>query len=316
MSTSIQWTEQTWNPIAGCNMVSFGCTNCYAMTMAHRLAAMGQEKYVGLTKKANGRAVWTGKINFNVAALTIPMKRRKPTMWFVNSMSDLFHEDVPFEFVDRVFAVMALCLQHTFQILTKRPERMAEYLNDSRSMLGFKTDENVWKTAACMDGERFTKAYKPNLNDIGHWPLPNVWLGTSIENQSTAEDRIPHLLRCPAAVRFLGAEPLLDYIDLTEWIERIGWVIVGGESGPGARQCDVDDVQQIVDLCQLAKVPVFVKQLGAKPFKGRGEPDGWPEEGSQVNWETGEIHLKDRKGGTPSEWPEDLRVREFPEVRP
>lgn len=295
-ATSIEWTDATWNPVAGCSLVSPGCTNCYAMRMAARLEAMGQPKYVGLTRKVNGHHVWTGKVTTDDAALMQPLSWRKPRRVFVNSMSDLFHEAVPFEFVDRVFAVMALTPQHTYQILTKRPERMAEYLEDrdvvkrifgpAISFLAAR-DVNIefeaWVGSICSKKE----SYK--------WPLPNVWLGTSVEDQSRADERIPHLLRCPAVVRFLSVEPMLGPIDLTRlepgkgmdgldclrggWHQgdgriyeqhstptgehgSISWVIVGGESGPGARPMHPQWARDIRDQCQAAGVPYFFKQWG------------------------------------------------------
>jgi protein gp37 len=199
---------------------------------------------------------------------------------FVNSMSDLFHEAVPFEFVNEVFAVMSMTPQHTYQILTKRPERMAKYM----------------------------------LLRMGRRPLPNVWLGTSVENQTTADERIPHLLRCPAAVRFLSCEPLLGPISFSVKCppeyqphirhDRIGWVITGGESGPGARPCNVEWIRSIVLRCKAAQVPVFVKQLGAKPYDPSWHGNGTTT-GSAMN-------LNDSKGGDPDEWSDDLRVREMP----
>ena len=290
-NTKIEWTDATWNPMAGCSIVSPGCHKCYAMRTAYRLEAMGQEKYQGTTEKENGRILWTGKINLDEKALSIPLKKKKPTTWFVNSMSDLFHEDVPFEFVDKVFAVMALCPQHTFQVLTKRPERMAEYLSTA-----------MCRIAGVLDSE-----FKlgPFPNGIV-WPKRNIWLGTSVEDQQRADERIPHLLRCPATVRFLSCEPLLGPIDLllsAPELDDIGcgidWVIAGGESGPGARRCDIENIRFIVRQCRDASVPCFVKQVGSNSFmgvKGFGPT------------------IKHPKGGEISEWPEDIRVREMPHV--
>jgi protein gp37 len=252
--TGIEWTEATWNPIAGCTPVSPGCLNCYAATMSHRLQGMGQAKYHGLTVLHNGRRTFNGKLSFDEDMLAAPLKWRKPRRVFVNSMSDLFHEGVPFEYVDKVFAVMALCPQHTFQILTKRPERMAEYLsshdvgsrwamlcvgigNDARLNLGI--------------SRHISAAVAVNWTRSG---LPNVWLGASAENQQTYDARREHLMACPAAVRFLSLEPLLGQIILPFYPDRasIRWVIIGGESGPGARPCDVADVRFLVGQCAAA----------------------------------------------------------------
>lgn len=336
--SKIEWTEKTWNPVVGCTPVSSGCLNCYAATMARRLEGMGVAEYqprrldrdgrnvtglpglqdesdrtVRIAEVKGGRAVFTGDVRTVPDRLPDPLHWRKPALIFVNSMSDLFHESVPFEFIDRVFAVMALCPQHTFQVLTKRPERMAEYLTsmDGRDMM------RLGAASAAMDtGRQFdTLAYR--------WPLPNVWLGTSVENQATADERIPHLLRCPAAVRFLSCEPLLGAVDLglrsclmgnrgglinvdgqIGRLPGIDWVIVGGESGPHARPCDVAWVRSVVGQCRAAGVPCFVKQLGARPYH--------VEDGEKLA-----IMLKSRKGGVPEEWegyPETdgLNVREWP----
>jgi len=231
--TKIEWSEHVWNPIAGCSVVSPGCHHCYAMRMAGRLEAMRLPKYSGTTK--DGR--WTGRINLDEEALMIPLRRKKPTTWFVNSMSDLFHEAVPNEFLRRVFAVMSECRQHVFQVLTKRAERMRDYL------------ANPWRRGDT-------------------WPLPNVCCGVSVEDQQRADERIGLLLRTPAAMRFLSVEPMLAPINLTSYIgtERqgpISLVIVGGESGPGARPMHPDWVRSIRDQCEAAGVPFFFKQWGA-----------------------------------------------------
>lgn len=497
--SSIEWTEATWNPVIGCTPVSPGCLNCYAATMARRLEGMGKPEYapkriapdgterighiaealepgtktVRIAEVRNGRAVFTGEVRTLTDRLDVPLKRRKPTMYFVNSMSDLFHEAVPFEFVDRVFAVTALCPQHTFQVLTKRPERMAEYLTDkttpfrvARAIDVISVDQSLatakeeFRDVPGFPGYRVSNlgtvfgprtALQPQVGEQGHcrvtlykdgaahrelvhrlvlsvfdrpptdgeqachkngdpgcnaihnlrwgtqsdnwqdrtrhgrhqsytkltpdeaaqikaliqagepaehvgprfgvsatqarniargdqwgikppiqWPLPGVWLGTSVENQEQADKRIPHLLRCPAAVRFLSCEPLLGAVDLGQYLPRtccmgerdyldmdgeymgsgpcdchgqplpgVDWVIAGGESGPGARPCDVAWIRSIVSQCRDAGVAVFVKQLGRRPVIPANEP--WT--------------CLDRKGGDPAEWPEDLRVREMPEAR-
>lgn len=222
--TSIEWTERTWNPIVGCSVLSPGCTNCYAMKMAARLERMGQDRYVGLTKPTKAGPVWTGELRLVEDALTLPLRRRKPTTWFVNSMSDLFHESVPDVWIDRVFAVMALAPQHTFQVLTKRSARMRAYLTQ--------LDEEPARDTC----RRITLAW-PGRTPIPEggitFPLANVWLGVSAEDQRRADKRIPDLLATPAAVRFVSAEPLLGPIDFAEWIERIEHCGgCGAESGP------------------------------------------------------------------------------------
>lgn len=244
--SKIEWTDETWNPVLGCSKVSPGCQNCYAVTMSHRVESMGNPNYTGLTvKHPNGQRDWSGKVVCLEDRLAIPLKWKKPRRIFVNSMSDLFHEDVPESFIRAVFSVCASARQHKFQILTKRPERMREILDRIKyDML----------------------AIRPGYGA----KLPNVWLGTSVENQQTADERIPHLLQTPAAVRFLSCEPLLGPVDLRpSWLNPtrqnnnpISWVIVGGESGPKARPMHPDWARSLRDQCQAANVPFFFKQWG------------------------------------------------------
>lgn len=295
--SKIQWTDATWNPATGCTRVSEGCRHCYIETTPpFRIAG---RKFI------NGS---TG-VQLHPDRLDQPLHWRKPRRIFVNSLSDLFHEDVPDQFIDKVFAVMGSeeAGQHTFQVLTKRPERMLRYT------------------------QRFTR------HDIEFDKLfPQVQLGVSIEDQRTADERIPILLQTPAAVRFVSAEPLLGPIsfsrDLLSAMERretgdvgLDWVIVGGESGPGARPCDIAWIRSIVQQCQGGGVKVFIKQLGSyvidrndAGFEG-DEPRSWPmdtdvdDPENEWNWQGAKIRirLKDKKGGDMSEWPADLRVREL-----
>jgi protein gp37 len=306
--TTIEWTEQTWNPTTGCDRISPGCDNCYALTMAKRLKGMGSAKY-----QNDGNPTTSGPgfaLTVHPDAVNAPLSWRKPRRVFVNSMSDLFHARVSVEFITDVWRVMEMTPQHTFQILTKRPERLARVLAKVHWVLG-RTE-----------------------------PLPNVWLGTSVENQKYADLRIPALLAAPAAVRFLSMEPLLGPVDLcgpivpgrgrptlTYWLDgrpgwgpdqtddrgrvfqqlavgpALDWVIVGGESGPGARPMDVAWVRQIVEQCQHSKTPVFVKQLGSV----------WARD-TAWGGKTVAGH-RDTKGGNPGYWPADLRVREYPAAR-
>ncbi|MFM2422160.1 MAG: hypothetical protein RL291_690 [Pseudomonadota bacterium] len=221
--TKIEWTEQTWNPIVGCSIVSPGCTNCYAMTMAARLETMGSDRldhYRGTTQPSKRGPVWTGKVAMAPERILLePLRRRKPTMYFVNSMGDLFHEDVPDDWITKAFVVMAGCQHHTFQVLTKRAARMREWLSEPRRHL----EINVALRVSAMRDDR---VYSPAIerlivhNQPPPWPLPNVWLGVSTERQQEANARLPHLLATPAAVRFISAEPLLGPIDLTRWMPR------------------------------------------------------------------------------------------------
>lgn len=278
--TSIEWTEHTWNPIVGCSIVSPGCTNCYAMKMAARIEAMGnQPRYAGTTRKVNGNAVWTGKIaQAPDSVLLAPLRRKKPTTYFVNSMGDLFHEDCPDEWIDPVFAVMALTPQHTYQVLTKRPARMRAYFSHAGRLNS-------------INGQKWSLLGAPRGSKIRHgggeWmspclPLPNVWLGVSAERQQEWDERTDHLRNTLAAIRFVSAEPLLGQIYATKALHepdcdiiehgiagtctcdkpRLDWVIVGGESGHGARSMHPDWARSLRDQCTAAGVAFFFKQWG------------------------------------------------------
>lgn len=292
--TNIEWTDETWNPIAGCNDVSEGCRHCYARTMAGRLEAMGVAKYAGLTVLQGSHRVWTGKISFDEKALLAPLRRKKPTRYFVNSMSDLFHPNVTDAQIDRVFAVMALCPQHTFQVLTKRPGRMLAYLTNEEVQNRWCVAGNPFVVESAIPLEKYADRAMFRDDDgvfrsvFSQWPLPNVWLGVSVEDQKTADGRIPLLLQTPAAVRFISAEPLLGPIDFyavdierPKWREEYGlcedvylkWVIVGGESGPGARPMHPEWARGLRDQCVAAGLPFFFKQwggvyVGAMPWCG------------------------------------------------
>lgn len=265
--TKIEWTEKTWNPIVGCSVLTPGCTNCYAMKMAWRLANNpATPHYAGTVEKVKGKPVWTGKVALAPdRVLTEPLRRRKPTTYFVNSMGDLFHEDVPDAWIDRVFAVGALCPHHILQILTKRGERMREYLTSRHTPIRI-----------CTRLQRLDPHDAPSWPLFeSQWPLANVWLGVSAERQAEADERIPDLLDTPAAVRFLSAEPLLGPVDFDgmwephpnpgmhiNMLESLDWVIAGGESGPGARPMHPDWARALRDQCQAAQVPFFFKQWG------------------------------------------------------
>ncbi|MEQ5789046.1 phage Gp37/Gp68 family protein [Erythrobacter sp. NFXS35] len=258
--TKIEWTEATWNPIVGCSLASPGCTNCYAMKFAGTLLAH-VPKYDGLTQETKAGPVWTGKLHFDEKALLEPLRWKKPRLVFVNSMGDLFHEDCPDDWIDRVFAVMALCPQHTFQVLTKRSARMREYcLSRYCSEAG---SDNI---ADAIEDLR------PNTSWEWDAPLPNVWLGVSVEDQQRADERIPDLLATPATVRWISAEPLLGPVSIIDamWArdhivgldETIDWVAAGGESGKGSRPMHPDWARSLRDQCATAAVPFFFKQWG------------------------------------------------------
>lgn len=268
----------------------------------------------GVTINARRNECWTA----NSDNLTDPLHWRKPRRIFVNSMSDLFHEDVPREFILKVFAVASFCPHHQFQILTKRPDRTAELVSDPRVSApgGELWDAAVWLNTV---SPPFDTSLWSGRRPV--WPLPNVWLGTSIESDDQLA-RAWELLKCPAAVRFLSCEPLLGPIanqpGQRNWTDGIDWVIVGGESGPGARPCPVEAIRSVVRQCQEAGVPCFVKQWGSKPVCGCGGSVGdWAKNHGERRAECSRcgmvLPLIDRKGGDPAEWPEDLRVRQFPE---
>jgi protein gp37 len=270
-TTGIEWTDATWNPVAGCSLVSPGCTNCYAMKMAARVEAMAKAQgkpshYAGTTQPSKAGAVWTGKVNLAPDSILYqPLRWKRPRKIFVNSMSDLFQKGVSEEWLDLIFTVMQDAHWHTFQILTKRAEEMRDYM----------------------------KCHYPKN------PPKNIWLGVSVEDQERARERVPALLDTPAAIRFLSCEPLLDAIDLqsnlggTLWIggqrgcdgthigngtpdcpahrhhhhddrcqRGIDWVIAGGESGTGARAIQAEWARSLRDQCAAAGVPFFFKQWG------------------------------------------------------
>jgi protein gp37 len=284
--SNIEWTDATWNPIVGCSIKSPGCINCYAQKMAHRLSHNpATPHYRGTTKMTKTGPVFSGLIlEASEKTLLAPLRWKKPRRIFVNSMGDLFHESIPDEWIDKVFAVMALCPQHQFQVLTKRAERMRDYFarHDTQGRV---------LHSACFDHKKdealiaFAKWNIRGYLDIP-WPLPNVWLGISAERQQEADERIPHLLQTPAAIRFVSCEPLLGPINLkrisvaghgwqdvlegwrdcTDYPGRenvLDWVIAGGESGPGARPMHPDWACSLQRQCAHADVPFFFKQWGA-----------------------------------------------------
>ena len=333
--TKIQWTEASWNPVRGCSRVSEGCRNCYAEKQAARFSGPGQP-YEGLIQITSGGPRWNGEVKFVEEHLADPLRWKRPRRIFVNSMSDLFHEALSNEQIAAIFGVMAAASQHTFQVLTKRAKRMREWF---AWLAPTKAAEQDRAAAACVDRAR--DLLRPHLGpaDLAPWetptvlargwtepwPLPNVWLGVSVEDQKSADERIPLLLETPAAVRWVSYEPALGPVDFEPWLgeqgfesggpcgwvptgEGLSWVVVGGESGLGARPFDLAWARSTIAACKAAGVPCFVKQLGARPYTV--SPPGGDLAINGV-----EMRLGDRKGGDPAEWSEDLRVREWPEAR-
>lgn len=290
--TAIEWTDATWNPLRGCSRVSAGCQHCYAERVAARFSGPGQP-YEGLIHSSTRG--WNGSVRLVPEALGQPWRWSKPRRIFVNSMSDLFHESVPFEFIALVFWVMSVTTRHTYQVLTKRPARALEFFRWVADYEGIFQDDRISDVAhehpAIQElGWRPARDGRGGYDNCGPgWPYENVWLGISVENQATADERIPLLLQCPAAVRWLSCEPLLGPIDLTRVVvenlpdgllgvtdslrdfptgsstpmwPRVDWVVAGGESGPGARPMHPDWARSLRDQCAAAGVPFLFKQWG------------------------------------------------------
>jgi protein gp37 len=314
--TGIEWTDATWNPLRGCSPVSAGCKNCYASRDAKRFSGPDApfEGLVRINAAGERTDEWNGQVHFIEKHLLDPLKWKpikeqtepeemagifhtRPRRIFVNSVSDLFHENVPDDWIDRIFAVMALCPQHIFQVLTKRPERMLRWFKSGprpstmtcprRNHILNVTD---FMTRAGEIAEKYRGLEIALAARLVHgewkWPLPNVWLGVSVENQAAADERIPLLLQTPAAVRFVSCEPLLGPVRLdrigeepegylnalaavvhcdgrgTKSITGLDWVICGGESGPGARPMHPDWARNLRDQCKAVGVPFFFKQWG------------------------------------------------------
>ncbi|MBW8777125.1 MAG: phage Gp37/Gp68 family protein [Stenotrophomonas sp.] len=304
--TGIEWTDATWNPVRGCSRVSEGCRNCYAEKVAQRFCGPGQP-YEGLV---HGRTKgWNGKVRLVDTALAWPLKKRKPRRIFVNSMSDLFHESVPDDFIAAVFGIMAESPQHTFQILTKRPERMRAWFDRAGAA------PRAWLHEAVKGVMGYDNPQRPAVNE-DRWPLPNVWLGVSVEDQEAADVRVPLLLQVPAAVRWLSVEPLLAPVDLSGWLfgreapcapcprdedcecgwsgrhkldgeAALHWIVVGGESGARARPMHPDWARSLRDQCAAAGVPFLFKQWGAweiASVENGHHGSVMPETGERYTW--------------------------------
>lgn len=409
--SKIEWCDVVWNPTVGCSRVSSGCEHCFAQSFAHRGLS---ERHRGLTVMGSKGPRWTGEVRLVPEALGTPLRWRKPRRVFVNSMSDLFHESLPFETIAAVFGVMAASTQHTFQVLTKRPARMLEFfewLGGAVRFLAFPPPPI--DKLACLADDALTphmshadlsRAFAPGRG-AKTWPLPNVWLGVSVEDQATADERIPPLLECPAAVRWVSYEPALGPVDFMKWLDPytcsncgfhgsindcdetccsdcdeaavyddaigsakcpkcgkddgtsdsvgftcpgcgsveswgrdyghkfegeaplLDWIVVGGESGPGARPFDVAWARSVIAQGRDAGVPVFVKQLGSWAYaKTWDEAGRYPRRTQVLGAARNDLSatdltapnvvvrllLEDTKGGDMAEWPEDLRVRQWP----
>lgn len=264
---AIAWTDTTWNPLAGCTRKSAACRQCYAETATAESARDGGWGQ-GFAELGDSGPAWTGKIALREDRLRFPLGLEDPCRIFVNSLSDLFHESLDTEIIDKIFAVMAAAPRHVFQVLTKRPKTMQPYLADAS------TPGRIERHMAALGGV---------AAKIDAWPLPNVWIGVTAENQKEADRRIPLLLTSPAAVRFVAAEPLLEALDLKPgtWLKaeagdvaspRLDWIVAGGEIGTGAKPCHPDWARSLRDQCTRAETPFFWAHWGEHlPATGDGE---------------------------------------------
>lgn len=307
--SNIGWTDATWNCLYGCSRVSPGCEHCYAERHCHRFSGEG-ERHEGLTVLRKKGPVWTGKIDLAYHRLFEPFKWTTPRKIFVNSLSDVFHENVPFEFVKAMFGVMAASPEHTFQLLTKRHERMVEFFVEMRSRGRAAVLECLYWAGEVVrrlrDENKITagqaKRYLDKIEGASDrsWPLPNVWLGVSAENEEMLQERVPKLFECDAAVRWISAEPLLSalpglrgFLVANDNGVKLDWVVAGGESGYDARGMELSWALDIRDVCEETGTPFMMKQLGsvlAEHFPGSGT-----------------------KGTEKEAWPESLRVCDYPQ---
>lgn len=350
--TTIEWCTRSWNPIRGCSRVSDGCTECYAMKFAHRFSGPGKP-YDGLTTIRKGKVDWSGVARFIPGELDAPLRWKKPERIFVNSMSDLFHHSLSFEEIAAVFGVMAASQRHTFLVLTKRPELAVQFFDRVASRARelrhaamsvdphFAGDEEV---RVCLGASDAVKTRRGHV-EYPTWPLPNVQLGVSIEDQETADRRLPLLMKCPAYTHWASYEPALGPVDLSKyfdigaacecahdakrdercagkgskgWIRcnmglrRLRWVVVGGESGPGARPFNLQWARDVVTQARdapgwgkrKAPCPVFVKQFGAKPYE---QPPGFAPTPIVVAHHKG-ASLNEIDGDWPREFPRSAEV--------
>jgi protein gp37 len=323
--TSIGWTDHVWNPTRGCSRVSPGCVNCYAERIAARFSGaisnpmgsiMKQEPatFAGFAIRTPNGAHWTGKVELIEDKLLDPLHWRKPRRVFVNSMSDLFHEALPDESIDRVFAVMALTPNITYQVLTKRAQRMRKWASGNAEINVHRQVQRLWgKIPVALWNDYQQYSARDRL-----MPLPNVWLGVSVEDQQREDERIPELLRTPAAKRFVSYEPALEEVDWGDYLGhligcdgegypcqicgalgKLDWGIIGGESGPGARPFCLDWLRTTIRDFRAAGVPLFVKQMGSRPVSTEPRDLLW-------------FSKLDSKGENWGDWPAEFLEREFP----
>ena len=260
--SKIEWTDATWNIVNGCSVLSPGCINCYAMRLAGGLKKNHPSR-TGLTEPSKTGPVWTGEVRWIAKQEDLPLRWRRPRRVFVAAHGDIFHDNVPTEWLDRIWAIMKLAEGHSFQVLTKRPKRMRLYLSDpelpkriaQRCLI---EGRNMRPGAACWQGDRWRDAGGGSVVP-DRWPLPNVHLGVSAEDQVRANERLPELLQTPAAFRFASLEPLLGPIDLARALD---WVIVGGERGGRARPMEIGWARALRDQCAQTGTPFFFKQWG------------------------------------------------------
>lgn len=313
-NSEIGWTDHTWPVIRGCSKLSDGCKFCWAIRDAHLHAGNKNPKmqahFQGLTVIENGRPNWTGVVRLDKSILEWPLRWKTAARIFAASSGDLFHENLPFESIACVFLIMAMCQQHDFQVLTKRADRLLPFYRWFCRWA--ESESNIIAQCAALQLPLGRAAELFHV--LRNLPLPNVWLGVSVEDQPTADARIPLLLQTPAALRFVSYEPALAAVDFRSWlpIDTIGgvemerwldWAIVGGESGPGARPCQLEWIESPVDQFAAAGVPLFVKQVGSRPV--RCAPGCL-----QTRYP-----ITNSKGGDWNEWPEKIRVREFPATK-
>ena len=355
--SNIAWTDDTYNPIVGCTKISQGCLNCYAATAANTPRLQQFEQYQNVV---DHKGNWNGKIEFVPKVLDQLLKLKRPRKIFMPSMSDPFHDAVKDEWLDQIFATIALTPHLTYQLLTKRPERMLQYFTETwqgrpeqefegiyipASGPSSRADEVCFACEEIIDRHKLADTDKDSLWTEGGslkimqwgWPLPNLHLGVTVENQAAADERIPLLLQTPAAVRFLSVEPMLERIslDCLHWdgmtnlncltgkhgvnyplqgdCNKVDWVIVGGESGTKARFFYLEWAESMIEQCKSAQVPVFVKQIGSNAWERCETPEHLKEIAPEME-SFCQIKTKSRAGSNPDEWPEHLRIQEFPKT--